>query len=223
MRKALLAIGAIAAFFLLRSFIFGTSAPAWLRGTSPFNRGVTSAERRRCIAVANMIGSVNLGYAIYGDRDGPVEVSIERTLRVHDSLVFEGAASRGGRTRLLFHCATANVRGRPGEHHTAASSPWPGHAEDWPAAHRLEEQMERQCADSAARVFPKSRIAKRMLILRPLPNRADIRGTAIDPESHAVRDFGCVAWVYDPGSALRARFGEFSVQFSWPTRDRPGP
>src|SRR6185436_8622622 len=113
----------------------------------------------------------------YGDRnDGPIDVRIERTLRVHDSLVFEGSAVRGGRTRLLFHCATANVRGHPGEHKTAASSPWPGTAEDWRSANALEERMKQQCADSAMVRFPGRGISRRMLVLRPLPNRADIRG-----------------------------------------------
>jgi len=223
-RKPLAALIAIAALFALRSFIFPTHAPVWLRGTSPFTWSATRAERRHCIAFANMIGSANMGYAMYGDRnDGPVEVSIDRTLRVHDSLVFEGKASRGGRVRLLFHCATANVRGHPGEHKTAASNPWPGTAEDWASANRLEEKMERQCADSAALVFPASRIAKRMLVLRPLVNRADIRGTAIDTTSDEEQDFGCVAWAYDPGTALYRQFGDFSVNFAWPTRDNPGP
>jgi hypothetical protein len=221
--RILPAIAAAIAFFVVRSFVFPASAPTWLRGTSPFTLFETRAERRHCTAFGNMMGSANMGYAVYGDRDGPVDVSIDRTLRVHDSLVFEGQASRGGRTRLLFHCATANVGGHPGEHQTAASVPWPGHADDWPAAHRLEERMERQCADSAAVVFPASRISKRMLVLRPLANRADIRGTAIDTLDDTEHDFGCAVWAFDQGSAPFAQFGEFSVQFSWPTRDNPGP
>ena len=49
---------AIAAFFLLRSFIFPTSAPTWLRGTSSFNWLRTRAERQHCMAFANMMGSI---------------------------------------------------------------------------------------------------------------------------------------------------------------------
>ena len=218
------AFAAIVAFFALRSFIFPANAPVWLRGTSPFNWLDTRAERRHCVAFANMMGSQNIGYAIYGDRNGPVEVSIDHTLRVHDSLVFEGTAARRGRVRLLFHCATANVRGNPGEHKTAASSPWPGTAEDWAAAHRLEERMERQCADSAAVAFPARGISKRMLVLRPLPGDADIRGIAIDTVGDAEPlDFGCTATVFEPRSALYRQFGEFGVRIAWPTRDRPGP
>ena len=217
-------LAAVIAFLVLRSFVFPAKAPTWLRGTSPFNWRATRAERQHCIAFANMMGSQNMGYAVYGDRDGPVEVSIDRTLRVQDSLVFEGKAARGGRVRLLFHCATATVRGRPGEHQTAASVPWPGTAEDWAAAHRLEERMERQCADSAGVVFPTRRIAKRMLILRPLANRADIRGTAIDTVNQAEPlDFGCEVWVFEPRSALYQQFGEFSVRISWQTRENPRP
>ena len=208
-------LAAIVAFLVLRSFVFPAKAPTWLRGTSPFNWLATRAERQRCIAFANMMGSVNMGYAVYGDRDGPVEVSIDRTLRDHDSLVFEGSAARGGRVRLLFHCATASVRGRPGEHQTAASAPWPGKAEDWAAAHHLEERMKRQCADSARVVFPTRRIARRMLVLRPLANRADIRGIAIDTVNQAEPlDFACDVWVNEPRSAPYQQFGEFSVRIS---------
>jgi hypothetical protein len=221
-KRAVLAV--VVALLVLRSFVFPATAPTWLRGTSPFNWLATRAERQHCMAFATMMGSQNMGYAIYGDRDGPVEVRIDRTLRVQDSLVFEGKAARGGRVRLLFHCATASVRGRPGEHQTAASVPWPGKAEDWAAAHRLEERMERQCADSAAVVFPTRRIAKQMLILRPLPNRANIRGTAIDTVNHAEPlDFGCEVWVFEPRSAPYRQFGEFSVHLSLPTRDNLRP
>ena len=208
---------AVVVFFVLRSFVFPAAAPPWLRGTSPFNWLTTRAERKHCIAFANMMGSQNIGYAMYGDHDGPVEVSIDRTLRVHDSLVFEGKAARGGRVRLLFHCATANAGGRPGEHQTAASVPWPDKAEDWAAAHELEERMERQCADSAAAAFPTRAISKRWNVLRPLAVRADIRGTAIDTLHNAAPlDFSCEVWVYEPRSAPYRQFGEFSVRLSAP-------
>ena len=212
------------AFFLLRSFVFPASAPTWLRGTSPFNWMATRAERQHCIAFGNMMGSVNTGYAIYGDRNGPVVTSIERTLRVHDSLVFEGSAARGGRVRLLFHCATANDRGHPGLHATAASSPWPGTADTWADANLLEERMKRQCADSAAVAFPNRAILKRMLVLRPLPATADIRGTAVDTVgSGDPLDFGCDASLNGVGGVLYRQFGDFMVRIAWPTRDRPGP
>jgi hypothetical protein len=165
-----------------------------------------------------------MGYAFYGDKNGPVEVSFMRTLRVSDSLVFEGKAARGGRTRLLFHCATANDGGHPGEHKTAMNMPWPNKPEDWAVVDSLEVSLERRCADSAAVRFPATRISKRWLVLRPLFIRGDLHGAAIDTVNDAVPiDFGCAAWHNEPTTAAYRQFGEFSVSFTWPTRDNPGP
>jgi len=223
-RRVITVVAVALAFLLLRSFVLPAGAPTWLRGTSPFNALDTRAERRHCVAFADMIGSTNPGYTIYGDRnDGPIDVSIDRTLRVHDSLVFEGKASRGGRTRLLFHCATASRFGHPGEHKTAASSPWPGTAEDWESANRLEEKMEEKCAALAVAAIPNSAISRRWLVLRPLPGRGDIQGTALDTLTDDERDFSCVAWTYEPGTSMYQRFGDFSVELTSPTRDNPGP
>ena len=159
-------VAAGAALLLTRSYWLPSAAPTWLRGTSPFTWGATRAERGRCRAFASMMGSIHPEmYYIDEDRKATPEVAIRRTLRVGDSLVFDGDVRRGKYISYVFHCATANVRGHPGEHHSAIAEPWSG-ADDWERVHDVEMRLQRSCLDSATRYYPTSRFSDRALIVR---------------------------------------------------------
>ena len=146
-----LAIGcAVAANVAARSWVLPASAPAWLRGTSPFTWTETRAEKKRCEAFASMIGSTHPATYYYGEnRSAPAVVQIQRTVRAGDSLAFEGQVTRGNRVNYVFHCATANVHGHPGEHRSEMSEPW-GNAKEWPAVRAIEARLERRRRCDAA-------------------------------------------------------------------------
>jgi len=179
-RSLLVAGGAIAFLFATRSWYLPSGAPAWLRGTSPFSATETRAERKRCETFASMIGSAHpkTHYADENPNAVP-EVQIQHTLRAGDSLAFDGQVVRGSRVNYVFHCATANVGGHPGEHHSAMSEPW-GSATEWPAVNAIEERIARACADSAVQYYPTSRISPRTLMLRPYAGRGLLLAKAID-------------------------------------------
>ncbi|MFL5561171.1 MAG: hypothetical protein ACJ79K_06840 [Gemmatimonadaceae bacterium] len=157
---------AAVALLLTRSYWLPPTAPTWLRGASPFTWQQTRSERAHCLAFANMMGSVHpeMTY-IDEDRKAKPVVAIERTLRAGDSLVFEGDVRRGKYIGYVFHCATANVRGNPGDHRSAIAEPWSG-ADDWAQVHDVEMRLQRSCFDSAARFYPTSRFSDRTLIVR---------------------------------------------------------
>ncbi|HEX2779657.1 MAG TPA: hypothetical protein VHM30_09170 [Gemmatimonadaceae bacterium] len=192
------------AFLAVRSFVLPSNAPAWLRGTSPFNWIETRAERNRCLAFGSMMGPNGRTYANYGDdRKSGLTVEIDRGLRAGDSLVFEGHASRGRTTQILFHCATANVRGHPGEHRTELAQPWGGVPEEWSAVRDLEARIERACADSAAARFPTARISPRMLVLRQIFTTGEVHGMAVDTVYDVPRtEFVCDASAADPAHPM---------------------
>ena len=181
-----LAIGCgVAAIVAARSWVLPASAPAWLRGTSPFTWTETRAEKKRCEAFASMIGSTHPATYYYGEnRSAPAVVQIQRTVRAGDSLACEGQVTRGNRVNYVFHCATANVRGHPGEHRSEMSEPW-GNAKEWPAVRAIEARLERACADSAVAFYPTSRISPRMLMLRTVPGRGHLLATAVDSAGDA--------------------------------------
>lgn len=200
-----IALAAVAlAFLALRSFVLPSNAPSWLRGTSPFNWIETRAERNRCLAFGRMMGPTGRTIANHGDdRTSKLLVEIDRGLRSGDSLVFEGHASRGRTTQILFHCATANVRGHPGEHRTELAQPWGGVPEEWGAVRGLEARLEQACADSAAARYPTARISPRMLVLRNVFITAEIHGMATDTVYEVPRqEFVCYANAADPAHPL---------------------
>ena len=194
----------LALFLAVRSFVFPSTAPTWLRGTSPFTWAETRRERERCLAFGAMMGPTGRTFADYGDdRTSPVEVEIDRTLRAGDSLVFEGNAHRGRTTQILFHCATANVRGHPGEHHTDMNLPWIGVPETWADVHRAEAGYEEDCIRQAATAFPTARISPNMLVLRPLHSQANIVGLARDTVYEVEpREFVCQVWETGRGTRV---------------------
>lgn len=194
MKRAVGVAAALAVFYVARGSILPSSAPVWLRGPSPFGWSETRAEKKRCIAFGEMMGPGGRTFANYGDdRTSELEVEIERTLRAGDSLVFEGRARRGRTTQILFHCATANVHGHPGEHHTALSQPWAGVTEDWAPVHELEARLERECADSVATILPDARVSRSMLVLRPVSSIGRILARATDTTSEIRHMFACDA------------------------------
>ena len=157
---------AAVALLLTRSYWLPGNAATWLRGTSPFNWQQTRGERAHCLAFASMMGSLHPQmYYIDEDRKAKPVVAIQRTLRAGDSLVFEGDVRRGRYISYVFHCATANVHGRPGEHHSEIAEPWSG-ADDWAHVHDVEMRLQRACLDSAARFYPTSRFSDRALVVR---------------------------------------------------------
>lgn len=184
-----------------RSYWLPSLAPTWLRGASPFTWGETRIERARCDAWAQLMAAGPFDKRDYNeDPKAPGKVEIERTLRAGDSLAFEGKITRAGFVKYVFHCATANQRGHPGEHHTAASEPWVATAEEWPAIHALEERITKECLDSAVRYFPTSRFSKHVLMLRPPGFSGRLVSTAIDTVYDvAPRRFMCDAFVNGNG------------------------
>lgn len=171
---------AVGVLVCARSWVLPSSAPVWLRGASPFSWTETRAERQRCEAFATMIGSTHPATHYYGENESaPPVVQIRRTLRAGDSLAFDGQVTRGSRVNYVFHCATANVHGHPGEHRSEIGEPW-GDAKEWPAVRAIEARLEQACADSAAAFYPTSRISPRTLMLRPIPGRGHLLATAID-------------------------------------------
>ena len=217
-RRVGIVAAAVVVFIGARSFVLPSGAPAWLRGTSPFTWPETRRERERCLAFGRMMGPTGHTFADYGDdRTSPVEVEIDRTLRVGDSLVFEGNAHRGRTTQILFHCATANVRGHPGEHHTDMNQPWSDVPETWAAVHALEAGYEADCARMAAEAFPTARVSPDMLVLRPVHFQANIVGMARDTVYEAEpREFAC--HVYAGGRGPQVIFDSMP-----PRRDQPAP
>ena len=150
------------------------------------------------------MGPTGRTFADYGDdRTSPVEVEIDRTLRVGDSLVFEGRAHRGRTTQILFHCATANVHGHPGEHHTDMNQPWFDVPETWADVHRLEAGYEEECGRRAATAFPTARISPNMLVLRPIHSQANIIGLARDTVYEVEpREFSCRVYATGRGPQI---------------------
>lgn len=177
-----LGAAAVAALLLLtRSYWLPSRAPTWLRGASPFTWTETRAEKRRCLAFAEMIGSTHPETYYYDeDRKAVPVAKIERIVRGgRDSLGIEGTVMRGRYLNYVFYCATANVRGHPGEHRSEIAEPW-GKAMDWPSVHAVEERITRSCVDSAARFYPTSRFSSRKLMLRPPGTGGRLLFTAID-------------------------------------------
>jgi hypothetical protein len=159
-------VAAAIALLCTRSYWLPSTAPAWLRGTSPFTWHATRAERARCLAFATMMGSIHPQmYYIDEDRNAQPVVTVDRTGRAGDSLAFDGDVRRGKYISYVFHCATASVHGHPGEHRSAIAEPWPG-ADDWAHVHEVETRLQRSCLDSAARFYPTSRFSERTLIVR---------------------------------------------------------
>lgn len=180
-RQRLGAVGVAALLLLTRSYWLPSRAPTWLRGASPFTWTETRAEKRRCLAFANMIGSTHPQTYYYDeDRKATPVMKIERIMRGgRDSLGIEGTVTRGRYLNYVFYCATANVRGHPGEHRSEIAEPW-GKAMDWPSVHAVEERITRSCLDSAVRFYPTSRFGSRTLMLRPAGAGGQLLFTAID-------------------------------------------
>ena len=127
-----------------------------------------------------MIGSTHPATHYYDETPNATPVvSVQHTIRAGDSLAFDGQVTRGNRVNYVFHCATANVHGHPGEHRSEIAEPW-GVADEWPAVRAIEARLERACADSAAAFYPTSRISPRTLMLRPIPGRGHLLAMAID-------------------------------------------
>lgn len=203
-RKELLVAGcAIALLAGTRSWYLPSSAPPWLRGASPFTWSETRRERQRCLAFANMIGSQH-PQTYYSDEDrkaSPV-MSIARTVRAGDSLAFDGRVTRGRYLNYVFHCATANVRGHPGDHRSEIAEPW-GEASDWTSVHAVEQHMREICVDSAARRYPTSRFSDRTLMLRPPGGGGKLLMTAVDTVYEvAPQTVSCSVWVSGVGKTV---------------------
>ena len=199
-RDAVVTACAIAALVATRSYWLPGNAPTWLRGQSPFTWTETRRERQRCLAFADMIGSKH-PETFYIDEDRTAEpvMSIDRTVRAGDSLAFDGRVTRGRYINYVFHCATANLHGRPGDHRSEIAETWSG-AEDWTRVHAVEERLRQLCVDSAATRYPTSRFSQRTLMLRPAGGSGRLLLTAIDTVYEAEpRTVSCSVWVGGDG------------------------
>ena len=202
-RRALTIGCAVAVIVAVRSWVLPSSAPVWLRGASPFTWSETRAERKRCLAFANMIGSTHPATYYYDeDRKASPVMTIDRTVRAGDSLAFDGRVMRGRYLNYVFHCATANVRGHPGEHRSEIAEPW-SDANDWTTVHAVEERLRGLCIDSAAIRYPTSRFSDRTLMLRPVGGSGRLLLTAVDTvyESEP-QTVSCAVWVGGGGKTV---------------------
>ena len=196
-RGGLLRIAGVAvALVLTRSYWLPGTAPTWLRGTSPFTWSETRGERARCLTFAEMIGSQHPAmYYADEDRQAVPKMTIDRTLRAGDSLAFDGSITRGRYLSYVFHCATANVHGRPGEHRSEIAEPWWG-ANDWTSVHAVEERLRQLCVDSAATRYPTSRFSQRTLMLRRAGGGGRLLMTAVDTVYEGEPEtVSCSVWV----------------------------
>ena len=212
-RRLLVTVCAIALLIGTRSWYLPSGAPAWLRGTSPFTWTETRGERQRCLTFAEMIGSKHPStFYVDEDRTAVPVMTIDRTLRAGDSLAFDGSISRGRYLSYVFHCATANVRGHPGEHRSEIAEPWPD-ANDWPSVHDVEERLRRMCVDSAVVRHPTSRFSDRTLMLRRAGGGGQLLMTAVDTVYEGEPEtVSCSVWV-GGGGRMAASVDDPSARF----------